>query len=148
MLNAVLVGMEFNELLPVFERPEFTEKYEGFNHIFLFNGTVEEASMVYIIRDHDREKFAAKKALMLKAVAFMNEKYGAGTIDLTLTDQYYNMKEKVEPYPEIMAVAQEAIEAIGLAFIYGTADTQYFHWRALWAREIRIYSRVCLGEGG
>jgi len=118
MLNAILVGMEFNELLPVFERPEFTEKYEGFNHIFLFNGTVEEASMVYIIRDHDREKFAAKKALMLKAVAFMNEKYGAGTIDLTLTDQYYNMKEKVEPYPEIMAVAQEAIEAIGLKPIF------------------------------
>ncbi|MFH1445894.1 MAG: peptidase T [Chloroflexota bacterium] len=118
MLNAILVGMEFNELLPVFERPEFTEKYEGFNHIFLFNGTVEEASMVYIIRDHDREKFAVKKALMLKAVAFMNEKYGIGTIDLTLTDQYYNMKEKVVPYPEIMTVAQEAIEAIGLTPIF------------------------------
>lgn len=118
MLNAILVGMEFNELLPVFERPEFTEKYEGFNHIFLFNGTVEEASMVYIIRDHDRERFAAKKALMLKAVAFMNEKYGADTVNLTLTDQYYNMKEKVEPYPEIMIVAQEAIEAVGLKPIF------------------------------
>ena len=114
MLNAILIGMEFNDLLPLFERPEFTEKYEGFNHIFLFNGTVEEAHLEYIIRDHDRDKFAAKKALMIKAVGFMNEKYGAGTIDLTLTDQYYNMKEMVEPHGEIMAVAQAAIEAIGL----------------------------------
>lgn len=114
MLNAILIGMEFNDLLPLFERPEFTEKYEGFNHIFLFNGTVEEAHLEYIIRDHDRDKFSAKKALMIKAVGFMNEKYGAGTIDLTLTDQYYNMKEMVEPHGEIMAVAQAAIEDIGL----------------------------------
>jgi tripeptide aminopeptidase len=118
MLNAILVAMEFNDLLPLFERPEFTDKYEGFNHIFLFNGTVEETRIEYIIRDHDREKFAAQKALMIKAAAFINEKYGSNTVDLTITDQYYNMKEMVEPHPEIMAAAKKAYEALGITPIY------------------------------
>ncbi len=118
MLNAILLAMEFNDLLPVGERPELTDLYEGFNHIFLFEGTVEEARIEYIIRDHDRDKFAAKKALMLKAAAFMNEKYGSGTVDLTLSDQYFNMKEMVEPHPEIMAAAKKAYEALGIKPIY------------------------------
>ncbi len=114
MRNALLIGMELNDLLPVFERPEFTEKYEGFFHIYQFGGTVEEASMAYIIRDHDREKFEAKKALLESAVRFMNEKYGDEVIELTLEEQYYNMREQVEPHPQIMQTAIEAIKAVGL----------------------------------
>jgi len=114
MRNALLIGMELNELLPVFERPEFTEKYEGFFHLFLFNGTVEEATMTYIIRDHDRDKFEQKKDLIKKAVDFINIKYSAKVIDLKLDDQYYNMREMVQPHPEIMAVAIQAVKDVGL----------------------------------
>jgi tripeptide aminopeptidase len=114
MRNALLIGMELNELLPVFERPEFTEKYEGFYHLFEINGTVEEATMTYIIRDHDREKFEAKKRLIQQAVDFINAKYEANVIDLRLEDQYYNMREMVEPHPEIMDIAVRAIQAVGL----------------------------------
>jgi len=114
MHNALLIGMELNDLLPVFERPEFTEKYEGFFHLFEINGTVEEAQMVYIIRDHDREKFEEKKTLIQKAADFINEKYHARVIDLKLEDQYYNMREKVEPHPEIMAIAVQAVKDVGL----------------------------------
>ena len=114
MRNALLIGMELNELLPVFDRPEFTEKYEGFFHLFLFNGTVEEATMTYIIRDHDREKFTQKKALLQKAVDYINEKYGEQIIELRLVDQYYNMREMVEPHPEIMNIAVQAVKDVGL----------------------------------
>jgi tripeptide aminopeptidase len=118
MLNAILVGMEFNDLLAVNERPEFTDKYEGFIHIFQFNGTVEDATVVYIIRDHDRTKFEAKKVAMEKAADFINSKYGANTVELKLDDQYFNMKEMVEPHPEIMAVAQKALDELGIKTIY------------------------------
>jgi len=114
MRNALLIGMELNELLPVFERPEFTEKYEGFFHIFQINGTVEEASMAYIIRDHDREKFEAKKNLIQKAAGYINQKYGDTIIELKVSDQYYNMREQVEKQPEIMEIALEAVRAVGL----------------------------------
>ena len=114
MRNALLIAMELNDLLPVFERPEFTEKYEGFFHLFQFGGTVEEASMTYIIRDHDRDKFESKKALMQSAVDFINEKYGDKIIELELEDQYYNMREQVEPHPEIMDIAIRAVESVGI----------------------------------
>ncbi len=114
MRNALLIGMEFNELLPVFERPEFTENYEGFYHLYEINGTVEEAAMAYIIRDHDREKFEQKKRLIQKAADFINEKYGERVIELTLEDQYYNMREMVEPHPEIMEIAVEAVKSVGV----------------------------------
>jgi tripeptide aminopeptidase len=114
MHNALLIGMELNELLPVFERPEFTENYEGFFHLFAFNGTVEEASMIYIIRDHDREKFEEKKHLIQAAADYVNLKYGEAIIEVKLTDQYYNMKEMVEPHPEIMGIALQAVKAVGL----------------------------------
>ena len=114
MRNALLIGMELNEMLPVFERPEFTEKYEGFFHLFEFNGTVEEATMAYILRDHDREKFEAKKQLLQSAVDFINQKYGEKVIDLTLEDQYYNMRQMVEPHPEIMCIAIQAVKALGI----------------------------------
>ncbi|KUK95852.1 MAG: Tripeptide aminopeptidase [Anaerolineaceae bacterium 46_22] len=114
MRNALLIGMEFNELLPVFERPEFTENYEGFYHLYEINGTVEEAAMAYIIRDHDSEKFEVKKRLIQKAADFINEKYGERVIELTLEDQYYNMREMVEPHPEIMKIAVEAVKSVGV----------------------------------
>jgi tripeptide aminopeptidase len=114
MRNALLIGMELNELLPVFERPECTEKYEGFFHLYQFGGTVEAASMTYIIRDHDREKFEGKKALLANAVDFINAKYGDTIIDLKIEDQYYNMREQVEPHPQIIETAIRAIQAVGL----------------------------------
>ncbi len=114
MRNALLIGMELNELLPVFERPEHTEKYEGFYHLFQFGGSVEEASMTYIIRDHDRAKFEEKKTLLAKAVDYINAKYGEQIIDLKIEDQYYNMREQVEPHPQIVETAIRAIQAVGL----------------------------------
>jgi len=114
MRNALLIGMEFNELLPVFERPEHTEKYEGFYHLFLIEGTVEEASMTYIIRDHDREKFEEKKRLIQQAGNFINEKYNDKIIEVEVTDQYYNMREQVEKHPEIMEIAIQAVKDVGL----------------------------------
>lgn len=114
MRNALLIGMEFNDLLPVFERPEYTEGYEGFYHLFQFGGSVEEATTTYIIRDHDRTKFEAKKALMVEAVDYINAKYGDAIIELKLEDSYYNMREMIEPRPEIMDCAIKAIEAVGL----------------------------------
>ncbi len=114
MRNALLIGMELNELLPVFERPEFTDNYEGFYHLFEIEGTVEQAHMSYIIRDHDRDKFEFKKALLTSAVDFINQKYGDAVIDLEIEDQYYNMREQVEPHPEIMATAIEAVKSVGV----------------------------------
>jgi len=114
MRNALLIGMEFNDLLPVFERPEFTQDYEGFFHLFEFGGTVEEASMTYIIRDHDRQKFESMKAFMQDCAGFINEKYGDKIIELKMEDQYYNMREKVEPHPEIMEIAVQAVKDVGL----------------------------------
>jgi len=114
MRNALLIGMELNDLLPVFERPEFTEKYEGFFHLFQFGGTVEEATMTYIIRDHDREKFEEKKQLIQKAADFINDKYHDEIVAIKLEDQYFNMREQVEPHPEIMAIAIQAIKSVGL----------------------------------
>ena len=114
MRNALLIGMELNELLPVFERPEHTEQYEGFYHLYQFGGTVEQASMTYIIRDHDRAKFEDKKALLGKAVDYINAKYGEEIIHLKVEDQYYNMREQVEPHPQIMEIAIQAIQAVGI----------------------------------
>lgn len=114
MKNALLIGMEFNDLLPVFERPEYTENREGFYHLYLVNGTVEKATLEYIIRDHERTKFEARKELMTRAAAFINDKYGPGTLELSLNDQYYNMKEMIDQHPEIMAVALAAYEALGI----------------------------------
>lgn len=114
MRNALLIGMELNELLPVFDRPEYTDKYEGFFHLYQFGGSVEEATMTYIIRDHDRGKFTARKLLIQKAADYINKKYGDHIIDLTVEDQYYNMREQVEPHPQIMEIAIQAIKSVGL----------------------------------
>ena len=110
MKNAIIIGMELNDLLPVGQRPELTEGYDGFFHIINFNGTVEEANFGYIIRDHDRKKFEDKKELIRKCVDFINIKYGEGTATLEVKDQYYNMREQVEPYYFIVEKAIKAME--------------------------------------
>lgn len=116
MINALLVGMEFQSLLPVFENPMYTEGYEGFFHLDQFRGDVESAHMEYIIRDHDREKFEKKKELFEEAAAYLNRKYGEGTVVVKLKDSYYNMKEKIEPENlYLIDIAGEAMKALGIA---------------------------------
>src|SRR3712207_2155953 len=114
MINSITVGNELDSMLPENEVPEHTEGYEGFYHIAAFNGTVEETKMQYIIRDFDREKFEERKATMQKVVDTLNSKYGEGTVELHMNDQYYNMKEKVEPVHHIVDTAFKAIEEVGV----------------------------------
>jgi tripeptide aminopeptidase len=109
MINAILIAMELNAMLPVEQRPEFTSNYEGFYHIVGISGAVEEASLQYIIRDHDMSKFEAKKKLMQQVVDFINAKYG-NVATLVLKDQYYNMREQVEPHYHIIEKAIKAME--------------------------------------
>ena len=113
MVNALHVGMELAALLPVEQRPEYTQDYEGFFHLTGFSGTVEEASMSYIVRDHDMQRFEQKKALMEAAVAYINKKYG-DIVSLEMKDQYYNMREKVEPHYFIVKRAIKAMEMAGI----------------------------------
>lgn len=114
MRNAILIGMELNGLLPVEQRPEFTEGYEGFIHIVGFNGTVEEATFSYIIRDHDMKLFEDKKEMVKKCVDFINLKYGEGTATVDIRHQYYNMRKEVEPHYHIIEKAVKAMEMEGI----------------------------------
>lgn len=114
MLNAILIGMELNALLPVEQRPEFTEGYEGFMHIVNFSGTVEEASFSYIIRDHDMQLFDDKKEMLKKCADFINMKYGEGVATVEIKHQYYNMKKEVEPHYHIIEKAVKAMEMEGI----------------------------------
>ena len=113
MINSILVAQELNSMLPALEIPEATEGYEGFYHIVHFNGTVENTSISYIIRDHSMEKFEHKKKIITSAVNFLNEKYG-NIIKLELKDSYYNMKEKIEPVMYVIDIAKKAMEDIGI----------------------------------
>ena len=114
MKNAIHIATELNDLLPKLARPEYTEGYEGFFHLISFKGAVEEADIAYIIRDHDRAKFEARKEMMEKAAAFIDAKYGEGTVRLELKDQYYNMREMVEPHMHIVDTAVKAMEMAGI----------------------------------
>ena len=114
MINSMIVGSEFNDMLPVFDRPEYTEHYEGFFHLIKFDGTVEESTLQYIIRDHDRKLFEDRKKLIEDVAAFMNKKYGEGTITIEMKDQYYNMREKVEPVYHIVEIAEQAMKDLGI----------------------------------
>jgi tripeptide aminopeptidase len=114
MINSLLVADEFNSLLPVGQRPEFTNDYEGFFHITRLEGNVENSVMDYIIRDHDRMKFDDKKALMHDIASLLNRKYPAETIKLEIQDQYFNMREKIEPVFHILETARRAIEDSGI----------------------------------
>jgi len=97
MKNSMLIAMELNSMLPSFETPEHTENYEGFYHLAELTGSVESTSMNYILRDHDKNRFDRKKELLIKIVDHLNLKYGQRTVKLIMVDQYYNMKEKIEP---------------------------------------------------
>ena len=114
MINALQVAAEVNSLLPAWERPEHTDGYEGFYHLVGLNGSVENAEISYIIRDHIRDKFEAKKQFMMKVVELLTQKYGEGVLTLTLKDQYYNMREMVEPHPEVIDKAFKAMEQAGV----------------------------------
>ena len=114
MKNALLIGMEFNSLLPVEQRPEFTENYEGFIHITNMCGSVEECEIKYIIRDHSFEKFEQKKETMKRCAEFINSKYGASTVELEIKDQYYNMKKEIIPHFGIIETAIKAMEMAGI----------------------------------
>jgi len=114
MKNSMRIGMELNSMIPINERPEYTEGYEGFYHLTEFTGTVDYTKMSYIIRDHDKAEFTRKKELMIKIVDHINIKYGTGTVKLTMFDQYYNMREKLEPVMHIVELAQKAMIAVGI----------------------------------
>lgn len=114
MKNALLIAMEFHNMLPVFENPMYTEGYEGFFHLDSMDGTVEHARMDYIIRDHSKGKFEEKKALIKGIEEYLNRRYGAGTVELLLKDSYYNMKEKIEPHMYLIDIARSAMEDLGI----------------------------------
>ncbi|PKO14761.1 MAG: peptidase T [Chloroflexi bacterium HGW-Chloroflexi-10] len=114
MINAINIAMDLAGMLPAQMRPEHTEKYEGFFHLMRFDGKLEETSLLYIIREHDKQKFEWQKNLIQKAVETINFKYGEGTAVLELKDQYYNMKEQILPVMHIIETAKEAIEALGI----------------------------------
>ena len=114
MKNSLLIGMEFQQMLPVFANPACTDGYEGFFHLDSMSGNVEETVMDYIIRDHDKKKFQEKKDLVTAAAEYMNKKYGEGTVELILKDSYYNMKEKIEPHKYLIEVARKAMQDAGV----------------------------------
>ena len=114
MKNASRIACEFNALLPEYEIPEMTEGYEGFHHLISMSGACEEANLAYIIRDHDRQKFEDKKEVFVRAAEKINSEYGEGTLELTLTDSYYNMKEKILPCMYIVDRAKRAMEELNI----------------------------------
>jgi tripeptide aminopeptidase len=114
MVNAILVAIEMTQMLPERERPEHTENYEGFFHIYEFEGDVERARMVYIIRDHDRQKYNARIELLERSASTLNARYGVGTVELKIKEQYLNMKEKLLPHMHIVDTAKEAIQNLDI----------------------------------
>ncbi|KIL49319.1 peptidase T [Jeotgalibacillus soli] len=114
MINAQTIAMTFHSALPQHEVPEHTEQYEGFYHLLSFNGSVEQTILSYIIRDFDRELFEARKALMEQITIDLQQKYGEDRIKLELNDQYYNMREKIEPFMHIVDTAHEAMTNLGI----------------------------------
>ncbi len=109
MKNAILIGAEFESLLPAFDKPMYTEGYEGFFHLDKIEGDVENCRMEYIIRDHDAKKFDEKCRLFARAGAWLNEKYGEGTLEMTVTESYRNMREMVEPHMYLIDIAKKAM---------------------------------------
>ena len=114
MVNAMQLAVDFHTMLPVHERPEHTEGYEGFSMLSHMQGGIEEASLQYIIRDHDRVKFEQKKERFRRIADYLNERYGAGAVTVTLKDSYYNMKEKILPVMHVVERAREAMRAAGM----------------------------------
>ena len=135
MVNAATVAMAFHAMLPADEVPEKTDGYEGFFHLHAMSGDVTEAALHYIIRDHDREKFEARKALFLRCADAINAKYGAGTATAVTTDSYYNMKEKILPHMELIRRAEDAFRKNGVTPacvpIRGGTDGAHLSWDGL-----------------
>ncbi len=113
MVNSILIASELNNMLPINQRPEYTEDYEGFFHLMYFNGSVEKTDINYIIRDHSMEEFNDKKLLLTEVVDFLNYKYG-NIINLEIGDSYYNMKEQIEAHMYIVDIAREAMEQLNI----------------------------------
>lgn len=114
MVNSMYIAMEFQSMLPQAQKPEHTEGYEGFIHLTHMEGEVEESCLEYILRDHDLQKLNEKKQVMERAAAFLNAKYGAGAVELTVKDSYYNMKQCILPHMEIVERAKRAMEQAGM----------------------------------
>lgn len=114
MKNALLMAMEFNSMLPPAETPAHTEGYEGFYHLQAMSGDETTATLEYIVRDHDADKFKHRKATMERIAAYLNAKYGEGTVELSLTDQYYNMKAQIEPHMYLIHRAKAAFARCGV----------------------------------
>ena len=114
MVNSMYLAMEFQNLLPAAQKPEYTEGYEGFFHLRHMEGEVEQSRLDYIIRDHDMAKFQQKKDLMVSAADFLNRKYGDGTVELTVKDSYFNMRQCIEPHMDIVERAKAAMRAAGM----------------------------------
>lgn len=114
MVNALLLAMEFQGMLPVFENPMYTEKYEGFYHLDELHGSVESGKAEYIIRDHDRMKFEQKKERFLAVAAYLNGKYGDNSVAVEMKDSYYNMREIIEQHMHLIEDAKAAMEEIGI----------------------------------
>lgn len=113
LVNSLLIAMEFNSMLPEKERPEHTEKYEGFFHLNYMEGTVEQTVLDYIIRDHDLNQLEQRKSLIEEIAKKLNSKYGEGTVTLEMRDQYYNMAEKIKPHWHLIETAYEAVKELG-----------------------------------
>jgi tripeptide aminopeptidase len=112
MINSIHVAQEFDAMLPAHERPEYTEGYEGFYHLLLTSGATELTTMTYIVRDHSRTFFENRKAFMKTIAEVLNKRYGAGTVELSMVDQYYNMREKLESEIYIVELARTALEEL------------------------------------
>jgi len=115
MINAALIATEFAEMLPQAETPSCTEGYEGFYHLHRMSGTVEEAELHYIIRDHDREKFENRKKFIHAAGDIINKKYGEGVVSVVTEDRYFNMREKIIPHMELIEFAKRAMEEVNIS---------------------------------
>lgn len=135
MINSTLVGMQIVQMLPPEQRPEHTTGYEGFFHLTSFEGDVSETKLEFIIRDHDLTKFEEKKNLMREVCNMVNLRYGAGTVNLELKDQYFNMKQKVEPVKYIVDIAEQAMIEVGVKpkvkAIRGGTDGAQLSWKGL-----------------
>lgn len=114
MINAARVAAEFAAQMPVTETPEQTVEFEGFYHLLGIEGNVEHATLSYIIRDHNRERFERRKQFVMKAAEWMNERYGSGVVTTVINDQYYNMREKIEPVPHVVDIVLAAMKECGI----------------------------------
>ncbi|MGA9397898.1 MAG: peptidase T [Anaerolineaceae bacterium] len=135
MINASLVAMEYDALLPPDERPAYTEKYEGFFHLEKLSGEVDKATLKYLVRDHDAMKFKSRCDLIKRSAEWLNQRYGTGTVTVALEDQYTNMREKIEPVIWVVDQAREAMQAVGVTSlvkaIRGGTDGAQLSWKGL-----------------